>query len=161
MGRRLASTLTAAVALLLVLPQAESAALQAPARDLTQQFRAGGVAIADLRVYEVGGIVIIRGRATDKAKAEQAGAFAKASGFSRVANLVQIVEPVNDAVIERTAERELSIHRGLDGCKFRIASRGGVVHLSGQVQGEFQKDMAVQLVRNIDGVREVRSELSR
>ena len=44
---------------------------------------------------------------------------------------------------------------GLEGTKIQIASRAGVVHLSGRIQSELQRDMAVQLVRNIDGVRSV------
>jgi osmotically-inducible protein OsmY len=159
MSGKTAPILAAAVtALLLVVPSAK-AADQPPAIDLTQMFRDGGVAVEDLRVVEIGGIVLIRGRATDRVQAEQAGAFATANGFRRVANLVQLVEPVDDAFIERAAERALSRDRTFDDCKLRIASRGGVVHLGGLVHEDLQRDLAVRLIRDINGVKSVQADL--
>lgn len=128
--------------------------------DLTQQFRAAGADAEALQVSEVGGIVVIRGRTLDAAKAEAAGRIAQSLGYTRVANLVQIVEPADDAAIERRAERELAIHRSLDGCSFSVDSQQGIVRLAGRVHSELQKDVAVQLLRNVDGVREVHSSLT-
>jgi osmotically-inducible protein OsmY len=59
------------------------------------------------------------------------------------------------------AERELSRHRGLDGSNIVVTSVHGVVSLAGHVSHELQKDMAVTLVRNIDGVRGVTDNLQR
>ena len=128
--------------------------------DLTAQFRAAGADTEELQVSEVGGIVVIRGRTLDKAKAENAGRIAQSLGYARVANLVQTIEPADDAAIQRRAERELAIHRSLDGCSFRVQSRQGVVRIAGRVHSELQKDVAVQLLRNVDGVREVHSSLT-
>ena len=128
--------------------------------DLTAQFRAAGADTEELQVSEVGGIVVIRGRTLDKAKAENASRVAQSLGYARVANLVQITEPADDAAIQRRAEREQSIHRSLDGCSFRVQSNEGVVRIAGRVHSELQKDVAVQLLRNVDGVREVRSSLT-
>ena len=113
-----------------------------------------------MQVSEVGGIVVIRGRTLDRAKAESAGRIAQSLGYARVANLVQITEPADDAAIQRRAERELAIHRSLDGCSFRVESQQGVVRIAGRVHSELQKDVAVQLLRNVDGVREVHSSLT-
>jgi osmotically-inducible protein OsmY len=129
--------------------------------DLTPQFRAAGLAIDRLQAFEIGGVVVIRGRSLDRTAAEDAGRFAQSLGYTRIANLVQIVSPPDDAAIERRAERELSRHRSLDGCTFRVDSDNGVVRVAGHVQHELQKDYAVELLRNIDGVREVRSDLQR
>lgn len=131
------------------------------ALDLTPLFAERGVLIRNMRVVEVGGIVVIRGRATNAAQAASAAELAHTLGYSRVANLVQVVLPADDQSIERIAERELTIHRALDGCHFRVESHDGVVKLAGTVSHELQKDVAVALVRNIDGVKEVRSELQR
>jgi hyperosmotically inducible periplasmic protein len=128
------------------------------AKDLTTAFASSGVSIDGLRVTEVGGIVVIRGRATDPAHAAAASAFARALGYSRVANLVQITAPADDQRIARNAERTLAMQRGLDGARLRIGSKNGVVTLGGSVMSEVQKDAAVALVRNIDGVREVRTD---
>ncbi len=143
---------------------AASAAERAPApeaRNLTGSFAEAGLAIDRLQVYEIGGIVLIRGRAYSKADSEQADRVAQALGYNRIANLVEVIPPPDDRAIERRAERELTIHRSLDGCRFKVDARQGVVHVAGTVHYELQKDMAIHLLRNIDGVREVRSELNR
>ena len=127
--------------------------------DLTPQFRAAGLAIDRLQVYEIGGVVLIRGRARDRSMVEEAGRFAESLGYSRIANLLQVVSPPNDAAIERFAERELSTHRSLDGCTFHVDSEKGIVRLAGRVRHELQKDYAIELLRNIDGVREIHADL--
>ena len=131
------------------------------ANDLTPLFVKNGVVLRNMRVVEVGGIVVIRGRANDAAQAASAAELAHTLGYSRVANLIQIVPPPDDQSIERLAERELTIHRALDGCHFRVESHDGVVKLAGTVSHELQKDVAVALLRNIDGVKEVRADLQR
>lgn len=129
--------------------------------DHTAQFREAGFDVDQLKVLEVGGIVVIRGRTFDPQKAAAAGVLAHRLGYARIANLVQILEPVNDSVILRVAERELSRQRSLDGCKFHVASRQGVVRVAGTVRYELQKDMAVAVLRSIDGVTSVESTLKR
>jgi osmotically-inducible protein OsmY len=135
---------------------------QSPAAvDLTSSFRTAGLADIDrLQVYEVGGIVIIRGRTDDSEKAAEASRIAAQLGYGRVANLVQLTSAPDDAAIQRAAERALSRHRSLDGCRLQIDSRHGVVRVAGTVHSELQKQVAVELLKNIDGVRGVQSELS-
>ncbi len=134
---------------------------QPQARNLTSDFRTAGSSVERLEVYEIGGIVIIRGRTASKAEAAEAGVIASSLGYRRVANLVQITPPSDDSALRRRAERELTMNRSLDGCIFRVDARAGVVHLAGSVQHELQKDMAVNLVRNLDGVISVESDLKR
>src|SRR5437879_4272711 len=150
--------LAAVVAFLLITP---ARADQTATVDETQQFLDAGVRIDGLQVIEVGGIVVIRGRTTDQAQADEAGRVARTIGYTRVANLIQIIEPADDAAIQRQAERELAMSRSLDGCRFRVASQQGVIRLAGHVLFEVQKDVAVGLLRNIYGVRQVRSTLDR
>ncbi len=140
---------------------AATAVKQPQARDLTSEFRTAGSSVDRLQVFEIGGIVIIRGRTASKAEAAEAGVIASTLGHKRVANLVQIIPPSDDSALRRRAERELTMNRSLDGCIFRVDAREGVVHLAGSVQHELQKDMAVNLVRNIDGVVSVHSDLKR
>lgn len=128
--------------------------------DLTNTFRGAGATIDNLQVVEISGIVIIRGRAADKAQAETLGLYAQSLGYHRVANLVQIATH-DDASIARRAERELSVHRALDGCKFRVTSDQGVVHVAGSVRHELQKDVAAQVLRSINGVRSVEMALDK
>lgn len=136
-------------------------AQQPATRDLTQQFVTAGVAVEDLRAVEVGGIVVLRGRTTDRTAAEQAATVAQSLGFARVANLIQVADVPDDARIMRAAERQLAVHRGLDGTQIVVDSTNGIVRLSGKVSNEVQKDVAASLVRRIDGVRAVQIALQR
>jgi osmotically-inducible protein OsmY len=125
--------------------------------DVTPQL--SSLHIDGLSAVQVGGIVILRGRTADPALAQQAGAIVKQSGYNRVANLIQVSSPPDDAAIERTAERRLAMQRSLDGCKLRVDSNAGVLTVAGKVDHELQKDIAVDLLRQIDGVRSVRADL--
>jgi osmotically-inducible protein OsmY len=160
MTRKLALTLFAAFAIVFLAGFPVRAA-EAQVTDLTALFRSGGMAIDNLQVLEVGGIVVIRGATTDRTMAAAASGYAATHGYTRVANLVQITGPIDDASIQRAAEREISVHRGLDDCKFQVSSHNGVIHIAGQVHQELQKEMAVQLLRNLDGVKGVKADLSR
>ena len=128
--------------------------------DLTNTFRAAG-AIADrLQVYEIAGVVLIRGRVADKAQAEDVGRIAQSLGYTRVANLIQVIEH-RDEEIARRAEFELTANRSLDGCRFRVTSDQGRVRVAGLVKHELQKDVAAQVLRDIDGIQSVVFDLSR
>jgi osmotically-inducible protein OsmY len=153
---------TQAVVLAMLLVAVAPAALAATPQtiDLTNTFRSAGAAVNGLQVYEIAGIVIIRGRTADKAQAEVLSSYARSLGYDRVANLVQTVQN-DDVAIARKAEVELSVHRALDGCRFNVSSQAGVVHLGGQVQHELQKDVAMQIIRGIDGVRRVEMDLQK
>ena len=152
----------AAVAILLTVVATTTVAADEPRTvDLTKAFRDAGVTIDRLQVIEVGGIIVIRGRAQEKAEAELAGLTARRLGYERVANLIQVFEAPDDAVIQRTAERELTVHRALDGCRFTVDSKKGILRVNGSVRHELQKDVAAQVLRNIDGVREVKLELAK
>jgi osmotically-inducible protein OsmY len=129
--------------------------------DVTSRFMSAGAPVSDLQAIEVGDILVLRGTATSPVEAANTGKIATDLGFTRVANLIRVVAPADDATIQRMAERELSRHRGLDGSRIRVSSLHGIVTLAGKVSQELQKDMAVALVRNIDGVRGVTSSLQR
>ena len=155
-------TISKAVAIAAILLAVSSTAWAATPQttDLTTTFRGAGAAVDRLQVYEIAGIVIIRGRAADKAEAELLNQYAQTLGYARVANLIQIVKH-EDALIARKAERELSVHRALDGCLFRVTSNKGVVKVSGSVTHELQKDVALQVLRSIDGVQSVEVTLNK
>jgi osmotically-inducible protein OsmY len=149
-------------AVLVSLFVAASVMAETPAtHDVTAQFLNAGVSVEGLRVVEVGGIVVLRGRVSDPSAAEQAAAVAQTLGYLRVANLIQIADVPDDERIARAAERRLGMQRGLDGTQIAVASTNGVVVLRGTVSNEMQKDMAAHLVRNISGVRAVQIALTR
>jgi osmotically-inducible protein OsmY len=149
---------SAAIVAALLLITTSAGADSASVVDLTSQFQGSGLNVDGLRAVEVGGIVVLRGRTTDAATAQRAGLLAQNLGYTRVANLIQVVSPPDDARIERVAERQLAMWRALDGCSFRVDSNGGVLTVGGKVSQELQKDIAVDVLRNIDGVRAVKAD---
>jgi len=137
-----------------------AAHVQVDTVDLTSSFVAGGVTIDRLLVCQIGGIVLIRGRTGDRLKAIEAGQFATRAGYRRVANLIEILPELADDALVRSARRAVEMERYLAGCHFRIESAGGIVRLRGDVTRDAQRDFAVHLIARIDGVKEVRSELT-
>jgi osmotically-inducible protein OsmY len=133
---------------------------QVDAVDLTAVFAGGGVKIDRLLVYEIDGIVLIRGRTGDPLMAAKAVRFATRAGYRRVANLIEIVPGLADKALVSGARHELEMTPQLDGCHFQIESVGGIVMLRGQVTRESQKDIAMYVIAKIDGVKELHSELT-
>jgi len=144
---------------LMVLTPAVVAASPEPI-NRTEEFRGAGAAVDRLKVYEISGILILRGDAKSKEQAEEVSLLAQKLGYTRVANLIHIVQN-NDEKITREAEVKLANHRSLDGCRFHVRSDQGVVHVGGQVQHELQKDVALLVLRQIDGVRSVEVDLKK
>lgn len=144
--------------LLAITPMAVAASPQEV--DLTNTFRAAGATVDRLQVYEIAGVVLIRGRVADKVQAEEVSRIAQSLGYTRVANLIQVNEN-RDVEITRRAEIELTVNRSLDGCKFQVTSDQGRVKVAGLVKHELQKDVAAQVLKNIDGIRSVEFELDR
>ena len=153
-----ARTVAIAVFLIAVTPAALAATPQT--RNITDQFVASGATVDRLQVYEVGGVVIIRGRVVEQSQAEILSRHAAGLGYTRVANLVQTIEN-HDAEMARAAERELTMHRSLDGCRFQVSAEKGVIRVAGSVTHELQKDVASQVLRSIDGVKSVEMNLNR
>lgn len=151
--------IAAVFAVVLIAPAAW--AVQPDTKDVTALFANSGVAVEGLRAVDVGGILVLRGRTVDAAQAQAVAVYAKTLGYTRVANLVRVDAGVDDAAIERSIERQLSLSRGLDGCQIKVNSQAGAVHMTGTVQRELQKDFALEVVRNVDGVRSVQSDLQR
>lgn len=149
----------AIAAILMVLTPAISAASPEPI-NRTEEFRGAGAVMDRLQVYEIAGILVIRGRAESKAQAEEISAIALKLGYARVANLIQIIQH-NDEKIAREAEVKLANHHSLGGCRFSVRSDRGVVSVGGSVQHELQKDVALLVLRQIDGVRSVNVDLKK
>lgn len=135
-------------------------AAEVPTRDLTSLFLPAAAGVGRLQVYEVSGIVIIRGEAADRAFAAAMTDYAHELGYVRVANLVRTVMH-DDASLTRKAERELSSHRSLDGCRFNVTTDAGVLRVAGTVRHELQKDVALQVLRSIRGVESIDMKLTR
>lgn len=137
-----------------------TAPAQTDAVDLTATFAEGGITIDRLLVYQIGGIVLIRGRTGDPVMALEAGRFAIRLGYQRVANLIEVLPALADDAIEGAVRRRLQTTRALEGCTFEVDAKRGVVGLRGRVTREVQKGYAIHLVGRIDGVKSVHSNLT-
>lgn len=153
-------TRTAALLAILIAITPITAAASPQEVDLTNTFRAAGATADRLQVYEIAGVVLIRGRVADKTQAEEVSRIAQTLGYTRVANLIQVNEN-RDVEITRRAEIELTVNRSLDGCKFHVTSDQGRVKVAGLVKHELQKDVAAQVLKNIDGIQSVEFALNR
>ena len=94
------------VATLLAIGPVASAA-EPEAKDLTSTFRAAGAMVDRLQVYELSGVVLIRGRVAEKKQAEELSRYAQGLGYTRVANLIQIVENPDAERPEWSAPRRI------------------------------------------------------
>jgi osmotically-inducible protein OsmY len=117
------------------------------------------VKIRSLVVRKAGDIVVLRGTA-DPSSAMAAVQIAKSLGVTRVANLITPATAVDDEAIRRTAERTIASTPALDGCRIAVKCENGIVSVSGTVQRELQKDAARQVLRNVNGAKEVRVDLT-
>jgi hypothetical protein len=145
-------SILAALLVALLLPSASTAA--EPVAEAERQLTELGV--VDLRLVPIEGIVIVRGKVRDRATWTAVEARLNSLGFARVANLTRIVPLPSDELLTRLAERQISLARGLSGSNLRVATRSGVVTIEGTVRTPSQMDAAADMVRRIDGVREVR-----
>jgi hypothetical protein len=153
---KLASALLAA-ALIAPLAPATSRAAEPPADAVASAHeQLLDLGVVDLKLVPIEGIVIVRGKVRDRATWDAVEARLNTLGFSRVANLTRIVPLPSDEMLTSLAERQLSLARGLSGSNLRVATLHGVVTIQGTVRSQSQMDAATDLVRQIDGVREVR-----
>lgn len=128
---------------------------------LASAIRSEGLLVDRLMVTEMDGILLVRGRTAERSTIDRVGQLAAEIGHPRVANLVVHAPGIADAEIVRNAERELAQARSMEGCRLSVSSKAGVLVVSGKVQRDLQKEVAANLVRNLPGVREVRTDLAR
>ena len=156
----LRSTLLSLVVAALVFPFAAFA--QTDVVDLTAAFIKNGVVIDGLAVSQISDIVVIRGVTNDRTKAEEASRIATTLGYHRVANLIVVVDDATaDEAIVNMGQRRLELEPALEGCKFRVDSKRGVVRLTGRVHRDVQGDLAIAILSRIDGVKAIHPDLAR
>jgi len=66
---------------------------------------------------------------------------------------------VNDVALTARVKTALISQKGLEGLKIHVNSYKGIVQLSGFVDTDVEKELAGQIARNVDGVREVVNNL--
>jgi hyperosmotically inducible periplasmic protein len=64
-----------------------------------------------------------------------------------------------DSVITELVKKKMSDDAELSGDQIEVGTKNGVVELNGTVQSQEEADHAIQLVKSVDGVKEVKSNL--
>jgi len=91
-----------------------------------------------------------------------AAAFAAAPTFAVLAGAVDVKDvkkDAKDAWLEAKAKYHLITADNVPGGSVHVDARAGVVTLTGKVETEAEKQKAEEVVRKLDGVREVRNLL--
>lgn len=125
-----------------------------------------GVKVTSVNVDTVDGTVTLHGKVRTEAEKEKAvAAVRKVDGVKDVHNLLQVVPEsvketvkVADDAVREKVEASLKADNTLDGVK--VASvNNGVVLLSGKTNELDAKLRSIETAWNVDGVRQVRSEI--
>ena len=132
---------------------------------------------AAIEVQSSGGVVTLRGKVDSTEAKELAGVVARTTdGVHLVNNLVSLdtvamakaretpvdaptgPQPSDSWVIDKI-QNSFRFSRNLDGLNIKVASEEGMVRLSGEVLSSEQKTIAVEIARQIIGVRGVDADL--
>ena len=143
-------------------PQRLDAATPLPSvKTLLTAIQDAGLSIDALDVRTAEGIVIVRGRTSDATTRDQATNVLRQIGVNRVANMIRIDPRRSDDEIARAAERRLVSDPGLGGCHFAVSCERGVLHVRGSIISDLQRETTARVLRKIDGVVEVKTDLQR
>ncbi|WP_426143774.1 BON domain-containing protein [Pseudomonas sp. DWP3-1-2] len=122
------------------------------------------------------GVVTLKGRATSPEAKELAGSLASnTNGVTSVNNLISLsaedsiaskvqppssnpVEQLSDTWITSKVKSSLIYSRNLDGLNIKVDTQDGLVTLNGIVANFAEKELAVEIARNIRGVKGVNAD---
>ncbi|SER91327.1 Osmotically-inducible protein OsmY, contains BON domain [Pseudomonas sp. NFACC02] len=128
-----------------------------------------------------GGVVTLKGQAKDAEAKQLAGSLASnTDGVTEVNNLISLSardtqaikeqnqaeansvrEEFSDAWITSKVKSSLIYSRNLDGLNIKVETKSGVVSLDGVVANYAEKELAVEIARNIRGVKGVDADTLR
>ena len=132
---------------------------------------------ASIEVQSDSGVITLRGRVDNPEAKELAGVVARTTeGVYLVNNLISLDtaamikakgQPVDapsgpqpsDAWIVDKVQSSYSFSRNLDGLNLTVVSQDGLVRLSGEVVSPEQKNIAMDIARQIIGVRGVDADM--
>ncbi|WAH58705.1 BON domain-containing protein [Pseudomonas silvicola] len=131
----------------------------------------------DTEVDTQGGVVTLKGHAQTADAKQLAGDLARnTSGVTEVNNLISLgaadtgttkaeaqakstEDSLSDAWVTSKVKASLLYSRNLDGINIKVDTKGGMVSLTGVVASTQEKTEAVDIARNIRGVRGVDADL--
>jgi osmotically-inducible protein OsmY len=131
----------------------------------------------DIVVTTADGVVTLKGQAQTADAKQLAGTLAtNTDGVYQVNNLISLgaadtattraetqakktEEALSDTWVTSKIKASLLLNRDLDGLSIDVETRTGMVSLKGDVASSEQKTLAVEVARNIRGVRGVDADL--
>jgi len=130
------------------------------------------VSATETGVHTDNGVVTLSGTATSKAQKDLTGEYAKeVEGVTAVRNNLVVGRPghtahdtvkgkIDDASITAQVKTALLFHRGTHILATKVDTRNGVVTLRGETRNAAERDLAIRLAEDVDGVKLVTSHLS-
>jgi osmotically-inducible protein OsmY len=130
------------------------------------------VSATETGVHTDNGVVTLSGTAISKAQKELTGEYAKeVEGVTAVRNNLVVGRPgrtahdtmkgkIDDASITAQVKTALLFHRGTHILSTKVDTRNGVVTLRGETRTAAERDLAVRLAEDVDGVKLVTNHLS-
>jgi osmotically-inducible protein OsmY len=118
------------------------------------------------------GIVILRGEATSQAQKELTTEYAKdVEGVKDVKNEMTVSkdmkktprtagEKIDDASITAQVKMTLLFHRSTSALTTKVATKHGVVTVSGKAKNAAEKDLVTKLVDDVNGVKSVKNRMT-
>jgi osmotically-inducible protein OsmY len=118
------------------------------------------------------GIVTLRGEASSEAQKELTAEYANVEGAKEVRNEMTVAkapkngeqtmqEKIDDASITAQVKMALLFHRSTSALKTSVATKEGIVTVSGKAANAAEKDLVTKLVSDIHGVNSVVNNMTR
>lgn len=119
----------------------------------------------DVRIESQDGVVTLAGSVSEEAHKSLAQETVKAlPGVREVENKLEIkgedAAENPDLWLMTKVKTTLLFHRSVSGLKTKVDVKDGIVTLRGNADSEAQKDLVSEYVKDIEGVKEVKNEMS-
>ncbi len=118
-----------------------------------------------IKVESKDGKVTLSGNVSDESYKDMAQDVAQGiPGVKNVDNKIEVKgekhEPASDGWISMKVKAMLLFHRNVSGTKTKVHVKDGIVTLQGEAESEAQKDLTTQYAKDIEGVKEVKNEMT-
>ena len=119
----------------------------------------------DIQIHSRDGVVTLTGTVSEETHLSLAAdTVADLPGVKSVDNRLEvkgeIPEKNSDAWIQMKLKTMLKLHRNLHNANVEITVRDGRVNLQGEVGSQAEKELTTELVRDVEGVKEVDNEMT-
>ena len=115
--------------------------------------------IRDLKVTQVGEVIVLRGTTDDASAVEAVERRLRELGYERIINAVDIERAPSDDMIRSSVERQIYLTPALASSAIRVNTNQGTVTLEGSCSTPAQISQADRIARSVRGVRDVKIEL--